>query len=86
VTERALRFDGDFMSLIRIRARMSFEELARRSGTTRSHLWNIEHHKSDPSFSLAVDISEALGVGIQYFVINTPGRPRPAPKPRGREP
>jgi transcriptional regulator with XRE-family HTH domain len=78
-----LRFDGMFMGLIRKRAQMTFQELARRSGTSRGHVCDLEHGNSDPSFSLAVRISEVLGVNIRYFVLSVPGRPRP---PRRRPP
>jgi transcriptional regulator with XRE-family HTH domain len=86
LTDRDLRFDGHFMQLIRKRARMTFAALAQRTGTRDAHLSDIENHKSDPSFSLAVRIGEALNVGVQYFVIPTPGRPQPTPKARGRAP
>jgi transcriptional regulator with XRE-family HTH domain len=83
--ERELRFDGYFMQLIRKRARLTFKDLSRRTRTTPRHLSDIEHHKSDPSFSLAVDISEVLKADVSYFVIPTPGRPRP-PKHKGPTP
>lgn len=83
--ELDLRFDGHFMNLIRRRARMTFTEMSRRTKASPAHLSDIERHKSDLSFSLAVRISEVLKVNVSYFVIPTPGRPRP-PKHRGPAP
>jgi transcriptional regulator with XRE-family HTH domain len=57
---------------------MSFAEIARQTGSSRTHIADIEHGDSDLSFSLAVRISEALGVDVRYFVLQTPGRPHPA--------
>ena len=73
VKARDLRFDGIFLGMIRQRAKFTFRELARRSQTTSGHIHAIENGKADPSFSLAVDISEAMGLNVSYFVIPTPG-------------
>lgn len=84
--EREIRFDGNFMKLIRKRARLSFTEIAKRSGTTPRHVSEIEHHRCDPSFSLAVRMSEVLGTSVGYFVIPTPGRPKVKGPATGRSP
>jgi transcriptional regulator with XRE-family HTH domain len=73
---RPHRFDGLFMSLIRDRMKVTFRELAKRTRSSPGHLHSVENGSTDPSFSLAVSISEALGVDVRHFVVPLPGRPK----------
>jgi transcriptional regulator with XRE-family HTH domain len=67
-------FDGPFLTLLRQRAGMSLDDLATKTGTAKSHLWDIEHGKTDPTFSLVHRLGEALGVQMNLFAI--PERPK----------
>lgn len=46
---------------------MTLERLAEAAGTCKSHIWEIEKGRTDPSFSLVVRIARALDVPLVFF-------------------
>jgi transcriptional regulator with XRE-family HTH domain len=43
-------------------------ELARQLGTTRQHVWLIEHGKQGPGAKLLLELARVLGVTPQYLM------------------
>lgn len=60
-----------------LRGAMSLEKLAEKSGVSKSHLWNIEQGRKDPTTGVLEKIAEALGVTLRELMPD----PQPTRKP-----
>lgn len=58
-------------SVKRLRAERgySLDEVAARSGLTKSHVWEIEHGRSfNPTITTCIGLARALGVSIEFLI------------------
>lgn len=48
---------------------MTLDELAKKSGVSKSYLWELENRESQrPSAEKLTSIADVLGVGLSYFI------------------
>jgi transcriptional regulator with XRE-family HTH domain len=59
--------DADKLRILRITKRLSQNELARRSGVSRSYISMIENKEKEPSLAVLGRIADALGCSIKDF-------------------
>jgi transcriptional regulator with XRE-family HTH domain len=65
--KKELKFDGAFMEQMRIRNDLSLQELASKSGTSKSYIWELCQGKTEPSYMIAYKLSKTLGVDMKLF-------------------
>lgn len=56
--------------------RMSLQQLADAAGLSKSHIWEIEQGRTDPSFSVVVRVARALDTPIILFAHCVKDSPR----------
>lgn len=62
---------GSKIKKLRLERKMTLEDLASRTGFTKSHLSKIETNKSSPLIGTLIRIAKGLEVDISYFFVNT---------------
>lgn len=62
-------FDNSFLKAMRQKNELTLEELAQRIGSCKSHVWEVENGKTEPSFSIAYKLAVALGCNMQLFAL-----------------
>ena len=58
---------GEKLKKIRLEKEMSLEDLAKKTGLTRSFLSQVEKNKSSPSINSLINIAHALGINVGDF-------------------
>ncbi|SDF84232.1 helix-turn-helix domain-containing protein [Thalassobaculum litoreum] len=62
---------------LRKQHRLSLDEVARRAGCSKTHVWELEQGRAvNPTLSTALSIATALGVSLDYLVGITAGKPK----------
>jgi len=59
---------GKKIKELRKERKWSLEELAKRIGSSKSYVWEIENGKSCPSIDLMINFSKAFNVSIDFLV------------------
>lgn len=59
---------GHNITLLRKRKNMTLEELAKRCGTSKSYIWELENKSNHPSVYLASKIAHVLGVPTDKLI------------------
>ncbi len=72
--------------VLRAERSLSQAELARKTGVSRQTISSIEAGRSEPSLSVAFEISEALGVSIEDIFSRTSTKPPWQPTPGSAPP
>lgn len=53
---------------LRMKAGMTFDELAEKSGLSKTHCWALEHKEKDPGMSTLMKLAKAFNVTLQQLV------------------
>lgn len=65
-----LREIVDELTSIRIKNKITMDELSLRSGVSQKHISNIENHRATPTIETLNKIANGLGVDIQLKISN----------------
>ena len=66
----ALKTIGGRIKIGRMRAKLSQTELGKRAGYSRSGIAKIEQGKSDPKYTVLVNIADALGLSVVDLLVD----------------
>lgn len=69
--ESMLRLFGDKLRKLRLHHGLAQADLARRLGTSRAQLNNLEAGRRDPAFMLAIQVSNLFSVSLDYLLRDT---------------
>lgn len=58
---------GKRLKLLRERKELSYEELAKAVGSTKSLIWRYEHGKSEPGLSAFIALADYFGVTLDWL-------------------
>ena len=59
---------GQRINYVRTQQKLSLEQLARRTGLSKSFLWEVERDRSGISASRLLQVADALGASVEYLL------------------
>ena len=60
-------FDNAFLRMMREKNGLTLDELAARVDASKSHIWELENGRTEPSFSIAFKLAVSLGCDLKLF-------------------
>lgn len=79
---------GNYIRQARCAKGWTLEQLAREAGTTKSHIWDIEHNRSGLGLTIASRIAIGLSLSLTYMgrlIIEHPPEIRAAARGQGSD-